>query len=217
MNKSYRIVRAILAGLFRILYPYRVVRAPQETKGAIYCANHIFLFDPAFLAFAQKKRQIHYMAKAELFKNKFFSALFYSFGAFPVSRGKGDTHAVRTANDLLDQGKIVGIFPEGTRSKTGELGNGKPGVAMLAFQQQVPIIPFAICCRTPHPKLFRRVLIVCGEPIMPTELGIENGTGPEYRNATRMIMRRIAELQFEGRELLGVKLPEQADGAGEHA
>ena len=145
MNKCYRVVRAVLAALFRILYPYRFIRSPQVSGGAIYCANHIFLFDPAFLAFTEKKRQIHFMAKAELFKNKFTDSVFRACGAFPVARGKGDTHAVRTANDLLEQNKIIGIFPEGTRSKTGELGNGKPGVAMLAYQQQVPIIPFAIC------------------------------------------------------------------------
>ncbi len=209
----YHFCVGVCALVFRIVYPYRIIRKPKVEGAAIFCANHISLIDMLFLAFTSR-RMVHYMAKAELFENKFAGAFFRAVGAFPVVRGtSAAAGAARTANHLLEEGKVVGIFPEGTRSKDGELLKGKPGVAMFAHQQQVPIVPVAICCRSPKPKMFRRVLMVCGEPIQPSELGIVKGSGVEYRNATRMLMQRIADLQAEGRKMLNYtpELPEKTE------
>lgn len=212
MKIMYRIGRALAKGISHVVFRYKVINAPKVEGRALYCANHICFWDPFFLAMTTP-RQINYMGKAELFRSKPIAALLRSVGAFPVVRGSVSTRAVRTANDLLENEEIVGIFPEGTRSKTGEMGNGKPGVAMLAYQHNATIVPAAICCASPHPRLFRKVLIVCGEPLTPDMLGIQTGSGLEYRNATRIIMRKIAELQTEGRKALNYQpTPVPSDG-----
>lgn len=202
MNALYRAGAAILSRLFRVLYRYRIIRRTNiPAGGAICCANHTSWIDPIFLALTQN-RQIFFMAKAELFRCKPLAALIRKLGAFPVLRGSGGAEAMHYAGELLDRGELLGIFPEGTRSKTGELQHGKTGIVRLAHERQVPILPAAIVSDGPRVQLFRQTRIVVGAPIMPEELHIQTGTGLEYRNATRLVMSRIAALQQEGRAML---------------
>lgn len=167
---------------------------PRNGK-VIVCCNHVSLSDPVRLAFTQH-RQIFFMSKSELFENKFLKWLLSSLGAFPVQRGKGDKGALNRAGQLLEAGQALGVFIEGTRSKTGELLQPKAGAAMLAYNYHAPIIP---CCITAAgggvPKLFHKCMVSFGELIQPEELGIMEGTGSEFRNASREIMKRIALLR----------------------
>ena len=108
------------------------------------CANHISDIDPVFLLMAQK-RHIYYMAKAELFGSGIARWFFgKKFGAFPVKRGTGDTSAIDTSERIVKEGKLLGIFPEGTRSKDGKLGRAKSGAALIASRTGSWIIPAAI-------------------------------------------------------------------------
>lgn len=167
---------------------------PKDGR-VIVCCNHVSLSDPIRLAFTQH-RQIFFMSKSELFENKPMALLLSSLGAFPVQRGKGDKTAINNAGLKLENEQAVGLFIEGTRSKTGELLQPKAGAAMLAHNYHAPIMP---CCITARdggvPKLFHKCTVSFGELIQPEELGIENGTGPEYRSASREIMKRIAALR----------------------
>lgn len=167
---------------------------PKQGK-VIVCCNHVALSDPVRLAFTQH-RQIYFMSKAELFENKFLKWLLSSLGAFPVQRGKGDKGALNRAGQMLEAGQALGIFIEGTRSKTGELLQPKAGAAMLAYNYHAPVIP---CCITAEdggtPKLFHKCRVSFGELVQPEELGIVEGTGSEFRNASREIMSRIAQLR----------------------
>ena len=136
------------------------------------------------------------MAKEELFHNKFVSAVIRSLGAFPVHRGSGDTQAINNAEVLLQNENVLGIFIEGTRSKTGELLRPKSGAAMLAFQTQKPVVPACISCKGGKmPKLFRKVTISYSDPISPEELGLKEGTALEFRNASRKIMDIIRTMR----------------------
>ncbi len=142
------------------------------------------------------KRQIFYMAKAELFENKFVGALITALGAFSVDRGAGDTSALDRCGEILEQGGAVGIFIEGTRSVDGKLGKPKSGAVMLAHRHQAPIVPVCMTTKSGGPvKPFEKTIISYGELIQPWELGIEEGTGAEYRKASRMVMERIAEMR----------------------
>lgn len=167
---------------------------PQDGK-VIVCCNHVSVSDPVRLAFTQR-RQIFFMSKSELFVNKAMASLLTSLGAFPVQRGKGDKGALNKAGDLLEEGKALGVFLEGTRSKTGELLQPKAGAVMLSHKYNAPIIP---CCITAAgggvPKIFHKCIVSFGELIQPEELGIVEGTGTEYRNASREVMNRIAQLR----------------------
>ncbi|WP_346354203.1 lysophospholipid acyltransferase family protein [Azotosporobacter soli] len=111
--------------------------------GAIIAANHISLWDPPLLGTALE-RPIHFMAKEELFKNSLLRMIISALNAFPVKRGSADRNAIRNALSLLERGQLLGLFPEGTRSKTGELGKAEAGISMIALKANVPIIPTAI-------------------------------------------------------------------------
>ncbi|MFQ9952272.1 MAG: lysophospholipid acyltransferase family protein, partial [Clostridium sp.] len=126
----------------------------------------------------------------------FLSCIIRSLGAFPVHRGSGDTQAINNAELLLKAQKVLGIFIEGTRSKTGELLRPKSGAAMLAFQTHTPVVPACISCRGGKmPKIFRKITISYGEPLTPEELGLKEGTAQEFRNASRKIMDIIRTMR----------------------
>lgn len=170
-----------------------------EEGGFIAAGNHLHLVDPIALSFSQR-RQIRFMAKAELFKNPILGSICKWYGAFPVARGTADGESLNSALKILEEEKIMGIFPEGTRVRNGEIGRGKTGVAMLAHKSQKPIYPFAVYTKRSPKLLFCKYRIAFGDPITPQELGIIEGTAKEYREATRRLMDIIRGLYEECRE-----------------
>lgn len=196
-TRLYRFAKTFLPWLFRALMPFRVHDADfmPQTGAVILCCNHASNTDPIRLAYTQK-RQIFYMAKEELFRSRFLAHILRALGAFPVARGKGDIGAVNLARRHLEEGDVLGLFLEGTRSKDGNLQKPKAGAVMLSSSCGVPILP---CCITARgggvPKMFRTVVIAYGRPIQPEELGISSGTPGEYRAASQMVMGKIAELR----------------------
>ena len=201
----YAIVSGALWVIARVFYRcefHGFEKLPERGQKVLVCSNHISALDPIFVAVATLKRQYFFMGKAELFRNPILGYLFRKIGAFPVERGTGGADALAEARHLLDdEGRAVGIFIEGTRSKTGELLKPKMGTAVLANQTQAPILP--ICITTKDclgPKLFDRVIITCGELIQPEEFGIETGSGVELRRLSRTIMDRIAVMREEDKK-----------------
>lgn len=199
-NPIYVVGRIILIPVFKFLYFYKVKgKKNLPSDGAyIICSNHLSNLDPVLLALTQK-RQIFYMAKAELFQNKFVSFVIRTLGAFPVQRGAGDGKAINEAEKILDDGKLLGIFIEGTRSKTGEFLRPKSGAAIIAQQKNIPVVPVCITPKKTKIKLFGGVTIAWGKPITPQELGLTEGSGESYRNASRMIMDKIKQLREESK------------------
>ncbi len=195
-NPLYVVGRIVVIPIFKLLFFYKVNgKENVPSKGSfIVCSNHLSNFDPVILSLTQK-RQIFYMAKAELFKNKFLAGLIRTLGAFPVTRGAGDGKAINEAEGIINDGKLLGIFIEGTRSKTGEFLRPKSGASIIAYQSNVPVIPVCITPKNKKIKIFQKVTISWGEPINPKELGLKTGSGEEYRNASRMIMEKISKLR----------------------
>lgn len=176
-------------------------RCPKE-GGLIICPNHVGMSDAPRLACIEK-RQIYFMAKAELFQNKFLGFLLKKLGAFPIQRGKGDVGAIDYSGDILKKGGALGVFLEGTRSKDGSLGQPKAGAVMLAYKYNVPILPVCITpIGSPLPRLFHKVFVSYGELIYPSDLGIEKGSGQEFRAASRLLMSKIEELRNRDLESL---------------
>ena len=138
-----------LQHLFRIIF-YTVFRArvydreniPQEGP-VILAANHASNIDPPLMA-SLIDRPVSYMAKIELFENPIFGAAIRRCHAFPVKRGESDRGAIKAAVNVLKEGRVLGLFPEGTRSKTGELQKAEAGVALIAAMTGAPIVPVAI-------------------------------------------------------------------------
>lgn len=111
------------------------------TSGAVVASNHNFGPDFLFLGIASP-RELSFMAKAEAFAwNPLLTALLRAGGVFPVQRGKGDGGAIEMAVELAQEGNLIAMFPEGTRSKAGVLMRGKTGAARIALAAGVPIVP----------------------------------------------------------------------------
>jgi 1-acyl-sn-glycerol-3-phosphate acyltransferase len=138
------------------------------------------------------KRKVHYMGKAELFKNPVLALFFRSLGVFPVQRGKGDVGAVKTVYRLLDENKVVGVFPEGTRTPKKNPNLNKGGAAMMALRSGAAVLPVAVEW---NKTFFSRPRIVFGEPyIMLPEEESERITKKELVTLTRGIMDNIYAL-----------------------
>lgn len=175
----------------------------------ILCSNHVSVKDPIFLGVSQK-RQVFYMAKEELFKNPIAGTVLKWLGAFPVNRGSGGAEALSTGEKLLRENAQVGIFIEGTRSKTGALGRPKTGAAYLAYKTGAPILPACVVGQSGKlPLRFQKTIITFGKPISKEELGIPDETSLSLRRASRKIMASIAELHREARVSLG--LPQEVE------
>lgn len=142
-----------------------------EFGACILASNHNYGVDFTLLGGACP-RQVRFMTKAEAYRvNPLLTKYLYGLGTFPVERAKRDIGAIRTAVKILREGEVLGMFPEGTRSRTGELQEAKTGTARIAISANVPVVPAAVIG---SPKLFKRfwvpvprpeVLIRFGEPI----------------------------------------------------
>lgn len=172
---------------------------PPVGEKIVLCCNHISNWDPVVLITAQPKRHIHFMAKSELFKNRLFTwFLGKQLGAFAVRRGTGDTDALATAKQLVEDGKIMGIFPEGTRSKDGKLLRAKSGASLIVAQTGATVLPVAIVTKHQRARMFRRTLVVYGKPLSPAELHLD-GEKPDIRFASRRLMEVIGGMIEEHR------------------
>lgn len=151
--------------VFFLLYPKKVFGRENIPKEGplVICSNHINWFDPPLIGAAVgMRRQVCFMAKAELFDIPIFNCLITKLGAFPVKREKADLRAIMMALSRLDQDKAVGLFPEGTRSKTGQLQKPYGGPALIILKSGAPVLPVAI--KGPY-RLFRPIKINIGKPI----------------------------------------------------
>lgn len=196
MSPFYTFGRGLLMPFYKLLFWYKINgRENVPDDGAyIVCSNHLSNNDPVLLGIAMK-RQIFYMAKAELFKNPIAGWVIRHLGAFPVNRGAGDGKAINEAENIVKDGKLLGIFIEGTRSKTGEFLRPKSGASIIAHQMNVPVIPVCITPKNKKIRVFQQVKISIGKPMTPQELGLEKGTPEEYRNSSRKIMAEIKKLR----------------------
>jgi 1-acyl-sn-glycerol-3-phosphate acyltransferase len=163
------------------------------TGGAIVTPNHLHYADPPVVS-AFLSRKIHFMVKQEAWDEPIFGLLPKWFEAFPVRRGAIDQIAFRAALQILAEGRIVGIFPEGHRSKNGRLQSGRPGAIVLARRSGAPIVPVGIygvreVMSFPGVLQRRSVHITIGEPFHPAE-----GRPGETPDATADLMNRIARL-----------------------
>lgn len=189
----YHFARGIVICLMKVAYKMTIVHEEEisENEGLILAANHQSNFDPVFLGIGLK-RQIRFMAKEELFHNKFFGGLITKLGAFPVARGKGDHAAVDKAIQIVKDGGLLGIFPEGGRSNNGALKKGKSGVVLIASQTGGAIIPVGI--KYGGRQLWRKkVTITYGKRILNEQIKIEGHNRTQLKAASELLMDKIAQ------------------------
>lgn len=197
-----RVILEILRPLMSIFFPYTIVnreKAPTEDGSLVVCCNHISLLDPIYL-FLACPQPIYFMAKGELFKFPPFAWFLKTvFGVFPVARGKGDFTAISHSLSILKDGHILGIFPEGTRSKTGELGPVKSGTSLIISKAQSPVLPCVLFTnKGGRVRLFKKTTIVFGDVMTPEDLHL-TGEKPDIRYASRMLSSTFTTLLEENR------------------
>lgn len=199
----YRVIKGF-AG-FLLWFPFKLEvekRAEwKDEQGYILACNHQSFLDPIFLGLAikDKKRQVSFMAKEELFRIPVLNWLIKGLGAFPVSRGKGDTGAIDHAVDIVKNGGMLGIFPEGTRYKDGKLHRLKSGAVVVASRTGGDMIP--ACIVYGKRKFIRKpVKVIFGEPIENRALELDGISKSALRAANKLLGERIADL-------MGVEAP----------
>jgi 1-acyl-sn-glycerol-3-phosphate acyltransferase len=194
--------RTIARSITRVRVEGAIDEIPHEGP-VILAANHISNADAVILgAWLTKRlgRRIHWLGKKEMFDWPIVGWVFRNGGVHPVDRGAADVDAFRTAERVLNEGHVLMIFPEGTRSPTGELQKPKDGLAMLALRTGAPIIPIGIADTDrvwPKGRLLPRpgghATMRVGRPFRPAD---ELPEGLDRRSAkaaaTDLIMRRIA-------------------------
>jgi 1-acyl-sn-glycerol-3-phosphate acyltransferase len=199
---TYWVLKMLLTPALRVLYRVRTEGTHHVPKRGpvILAANHQSFIDSIFLPLVVHRR-VTFVAKAEYFENWKTAWFFRAVGMIPLKRegGTASERALAAAAEVLRAGKVLGIYPEGTRSTDGRLYRGHTGVARLAAGCGAPVVPVAIIGTAAVqpigarlPKLFKKVEVRMGEPLRFIQ---QDGRGDSaYRLFTNQVMSRIAAL-----------------------
>jgi len=210
MRAYYRRAWRFANLLYRLLFGKHIYgreNIPSE-GGILIACNHVSFWDPPLIGTAST-RELHYLAKEELFHNRFLRWLITAHNAIPLRRAALSTTALKEAMAIVRSGGAVLIFPEGTRSKIGKLLPPKPGIGLLAVSTDAPIVPASILNSNHSIECMlrkRSVGIKFGKPFRVSDLkldGSEDTSRGRYRRVGEEVMRRI-ELERQWlREKLG--------------
>jgi 1-acyl-sn-glycerol-3-phosphate acyltransferase len=204
---AYWVLKVLLSPIFFILWRVKTEgREHVPARGPVILAsNHVTFLDSMFLPLVIRRR-VTFVAKAEYFDSWKTAWFFRAVGQIPMRRegGSASERALAAARDVLEGGNVLGIYPEGTRSPDGRLYRGHTGVARLALDCKVPLIPVGMCgtgdVQRPgsnRPRPFKRVTVKFGEPIRLELFAGASGSDP-------LALRALTdELMFEIRQLSG--------------
>jgi 1-acyl-sn-glycerol-3-phosphate acyltransferase len=219
----YRFTKLVISLILLVWTRKQVVGLKNIPKQGpvILASNHVNLLDPPLLAVLVPRR-IVYMGKIELFRAPVIGPLYRLAGFIPVRRFEGDLAALRKAEEVLRQNQVLGMFPEGTRSRKPGLGKGQPGTAVLALRTGAPIVPVGVSGTegVSVPRSFFRITrvgVVFGKPF---ELPKGRRLNSEFvQQCTERIMKEIAVLlpeEYRGvyAELAASQPEEQPEGIG---
>ena len=212
-------MKAVLTPIIRLLVRVKVEgREHVPRRGAvILAANHRSFLDSIFIPLVVHRR-VTFVAKAEYFDDPKTAWFFRSCGQIPIRRdgGTASERALASATEVLRNGKVFAIYPEGTRTRDGLLHRGHTGVARLALGCNVPIVPVGLIgtddvqpIDSRLPKLFRHVTIRFGEPIDPARYAGRENDRMALRELTDEVMYEICQLS--GYEYVDTYATKQAE------
>ena len=163
----YRLFRFLFLIIIKTFNRFQVIGKENIPLSGpvILVSNHISNWDP--MVFGNSiKRQVHFIAKEELFKIPLIKHLMVAWGTIPVKRGRGDRETITKSLEILQQGKIIGVFIEGTRNKTNpDQIKPQPGAAMLAIKSGAAVIPLYLHNTNKIGRTFQKVRVFIGPPL----------------------------------------------------
>ncbi len=172
---TYPLVRILVSLPTLLIYRTRAIGVKNVPKSGplILAPNHFSQMDHFFVGL-YLRRQVRFMAKSQMFGPPVLTYIYKHGGVFPVRRGHRDEESIKTALTILGQGEMLLVYAEGGRSRSGELGEVKPGIGRIALESGAPVVPVAIqgSEKVRRWKRFRfpKVTVQFGEPIeFPTE------------------------------------------------
>ena len=200
MKLYFFLLRAVTP-FARLVFRMRYVgRENIPEKGRlIVCCNHRSVIDP-YLVAVPFRRQVRYMAKSELFEDHGRLAAWFlrKMGAFPVRRDKGDAESIRKAAELLEEGGVLGIFPQGRVVFDTSPFRPKAGFALFAARTKSPVLPVSIYREGAKMRLRSRVTIRIGQAIPYEELGLEDSSREGLKRASALLAEKINGQLEEG-------------------
>ena len=198
-NWMYEVVRLILTPYLLIFFRTRAVdsdKVPADGP-AIVAPNHFSFLDHFFVA-VYLRRKVQFMAKSQLFTMP-MQVVYHNGGVFPVRRGQRDEEAFKSAHAVLARGGIVVMYCEGGRSRTGELGEAKPGIGRLALESGAPVVPVGLAgserVRDWKRLQFPKVTLQFGDPVRFEK--VDEPDRSQSQAASEEIFRRI-EILWNG-------------------
>lgn len=191
----YALIVWIASILFRTFLPIKYHHTEHAKLDAPYIliANHLSMIDPVIVGYGCRKHQIRFLGKDDLTKNPILRFLFSRVHMISVRRYNTDMKALRASLQVLKDGNILGIFPEGTRYKQGIMEEMEGGVAMIALQSGVPILPAYI---QEKPRWFHTTHCYFGEAFTVSDIkakGINKDTAEEVLARIREIYRKFVD------------------------
>jgi len=188
-------LKVLSRSLMKITYVGRE-NIPKD-GGFILASNHISAPDPVYL-YVSLDKPVHFMNKQEHFRKPVQKWIYTHFNSFPINRGHADKSSLEYSIKVIEKGNILGIFPEGTRSKDFTPQQARPGIALLVRETKADVLPVSIYSDE-KAKFFTKLTIRFGKPIPYESLGFsEGGKSDELRVASKMIMDEIVKLWEEG-------------------
>jgi 1-acyl-sn-glycerol-3-phosphate acyltransferase len=211
MRFHYHFLHVLVRPFFSSLFKFQVFGAKNipNNGGVLLMTNHVSFVDPIFLG-AAVNRNLRYMARSTLFKPGIIEWFLLNMSAFPVNRGAPDRRAIRQALKFLEDGELLNIFPEGTRSHDGNtLGKALAGVGFIAYKTSAPVVPVFLS-GTQHvlprkakiPKL-AKVAVYFGKRLDMDQYRKDKASRETYERIGEDVMARIAELKKEAEGIKG--------------
>jgi 1-acyl-sn-glycerol-3-phosphate acyltransferase len=204
-NLIWRIIQFILQNVFAFWLKYRARGLENLPAGpALLIANHQSFLDPLLVGLPLR-RPVSYLARDSLFRVPVIGAILRATYVMPIRRDAAGSESLRLSLKRLEEGFLVGVFPEGTRTRDGRLGALKPGFVALVRRASVPVVPVAISGAfqaLPRGAFFLRprpVRVVFGRPLMPEDLKDYEARGRETQLVAE-VARRLESLLAEAEE-----------------
>ena len=204
MTLTYNIFYNLAKLLARVFFRMRVVHPERmvESGPLILAVNHTSFFDPP-LAGICSRRGVYYLARKTLLKWPFFGPLFPAMNVIPVERDGNDMSALREVIKKIKDGNGVVLFPEGTRSKDGNIQPARAGIGFVIAKTGAPVLPMRIFgAYDAFPKNskrlhFTQITVVIGEPLVFSPNDLANATRETYQALSDRVMEAIAALRVE--------------------